>query len=134
MLSGEDRITIHELISLHGHLVDEGNLDELSLVFAPDVIYDLEDFGYGSLTGINSIRDSAIALGDANPVGHHTTNVILSEGENEYTVHATSKYIGIKADGSCGSGTYKDVVEKQDGQWRITYRKVLARLKPLGGK
>jgi hypothetical protein len=34
MLSLEDRMAIMELIALHGHLVDDGRLDELSRVFA----------------------------------------------------------------------------------------------------
>jgi hypothetical protein len=34
MRSLEDRLAIMELIALHGHLVDNGRLDELNRVFA----------------------------------------------------------------------------------------------------
>jgi len=47
MLLLEDRIAITELIALHGHLVDDGRLDELNLVFAEDVTHDLTAFGLG---------------------------------------------------------------------------------------
>jgi len=134
MISPEDRIIIHELISLHGHLVDDGRLDELGQVFSPNVVYDLQDFGLGKLQGLSAMQESARAMGDANPVGHHVTNVVLTEGEDGHTVNARSKGIGIKSDGSCGSVVYEDVIKKQQGEWRITYRKVIARRAPLGGK
>jgi hypothetical protein len=134
MISIEDRMMIHELISLHGHFVDEGRLDELSQVFSPDVIYDLDDFGFGALMGIDAVKNSAISLGDTNPVGHHITNIVLSEGNEENTIYSKSKGIGIKTDGSCGSVIYEDIIKKQSGEWRITYRKVIPRRKPLGGK
>jgi hypothetical protein len=38
-LALEDRLAITELIALHGHLVDEGELDRCQEVFTPDVVY-----------------------------------------------------------------------------------------------
>ncbi|HZE33074.1 MAG TPA: nuclear transport factor 2 family protein [Actinoallomurus sp.] len=40
-LSDADRTVITELISLHGHLVDEGELGRLDEVFTDDVVYDV---------------------------------------------------------------------------------------------
>ncbi len=134
MISINDRVTINDLIFLHGHLVDAGELDKLDQIFSPDVIYVLEDFGLGCKKGCDSIIDSALALGNANPIGHRVTNVLLSEGVDENTVNAKSKYIGIKADGTCGSGTYEDIFKKNDNKWQIVYRKVISRRKALGGK
>ncbi|MFD0509598.1 nuclear transport factor 2 family protein [Streptomyces aureus] len=78
-LHADDRIVISELISLHGHLCDEGQLDRLDELFTDDVVYDVTDFGQEPLTGVEAIRAAAITLGDANPVGHHVTNIVLKE-------------------------------------------------------
>lgn len=130
MLTTEDKFNIHELISLHGHLTDSGRLDELSSVFATDVVYDLKAFDKGILNGVAAMRNAALALGEANPVGHHVTNIIVNEDEDG-TVRTQSKGIGIRADGSCGSLVYHDVLKKQGDGWRIIYRKITVRKIPL---
>ncbi|MGW2837752.1 nuclear transport factor 2 family protein [Streptomyces sp. NPDC001493] len=71
-------MAITELISLHGHLVDDGSLDRLEELFTADVVYDLTDFGQEPLRGVAAIREAAWALGAANPVAHHVTNVVLA--------------------------------------------------------
>jgi hypothetical protein len=40
-LSAQDRIDINDLINLHGHLTDVGELDQAGELFTPDVTYDL---------------------------------------------------------------------------------------------
>jgi hypothetical protein len=130
-ISTEDRIAINDLIALHGHLMDAGEFDRLDELFSSDVVYDVSDFGFGALHGVAAIRDAAMALGDRNPVGHHVTNVILTEID-ERTVRVRSKGIGIQADGSCGSVGYDDLVRRYPDGWRIAVRKVTARRAPLG--
>lgn len=131
-LSVEDRLAVTELIALHGHLVDDGDLDRTAEVFTPDVVYDLSDFGQDRVVGLAALTEAALALGPANPVAHHVTNVVVTEGPDG-VVHARSKGLGVKADGTCGSVTYDDTVVRVDGGWRIAYRKVSARRVPLGG-
>jgi len=131
-LAPEDRLAISELIALHGHLVDDGELDRSAEVFTPDVVYDLSDFGQGQVTGLDALREAALALGPASPVAHHVTNVVLT-AETEGRVLARSKGLGVMADGSCGSVTYEDVVVRGDAGWRVCRRKVVARRVPLGG-
>lgn len=127
-----DRATITDLISQHGHLIDSGRLDRLSELFTEDVHYDLTDLGQPSLHGLAAIPAAARALGAANPVGHHVTNVVLAEaGERE--VRATSKGIGIMADGTCASVTYEDTLVHGDAGWRISYRRIRPHRAPLGG-
>ena len=132
MLSLEDRIAIMELIALHGHLIDDGRLDELSRVFAEDVTHDLTAFGLGVHHGLGSVREAAEALGDANPVGHHVTNIVIIQVKDDYTVVTRSKGIGVRADGRADSVVYDDAVTKRDGAWRITARTITVRRKPLG--
>ena len=130
-LTEQDRIDITDLINRHGHLTDAGELDELTGLFTPDVTYDVTDFGFGALRGTQAIRDAALALGDANPVGHHVTNIVIT-GMDDGSARVRSKGIGIKADGTAGSVTYEDVVTRRPDGWKISHRKVLARRAPLG--
>ena len=131
-LALEDRLAITELIHLHGHLVDGGELDRLSEVFTADVVHDLGDFGQGTITGLAALRAAAVALGAANPVAHHVTNVVIEAVDGD-RVRVRSKGLGIMADGSCGSVTYQDTVVRVDAGWRIAYREVSARRVPLNG-
>lgn len=71
-------------------------------------------------------------MGDNNPIGHHVTNVIVSEGDDG-VIRVRSKGIGILANGTSGSVVYDDVVVRTADGWRISNRKVLARRRPLGG-
>jgi ketosteroid isomerase-like protein len=130
-LTDQDRIDINDLINLHGHLTDAGELDDAGELFTPDVTYDVDDFDLGSLQGIDAVREAALALGDANPVGHHVTNVVIT-GIDDREARVRSKGIGIRADGTAGSVVYDDIVTRRPGGWRISYRKVSARRAPLG--
>jgi hypothetical protein len=129
-LTAEDRFAITDLINLHGHLTDRGDLGGLSALFAGDVTYDVRALGGGLLTGLAAIRDAALALGDANPVAHHVTNIVLSEAPDG-AVRARSKGLGVMADGSCGSVTYEDTIQRGTVGWRITHRVVRPRGAPL---
>jgi hypothetical protein len=132
-IQSDDRAAICELISLHGHLMDDGELSRLDELFTTDVSYDLEDFGLGVLHGVPAIRDAALAMGAANPIGHHVTNLMLTELD-ENMVRVRSKGIGIRTDGTCGSVTYEDTVRRTGEGWRISDRKVIARRAALGGR
>lgn len=132
-LALEDHLAITELISLHGHLVDDGSLDRLEELFTSDAVYDLTDFGQEPLLGVEAIRAAAWALGAANPVAHHVTNVVVT-GSADGRVQVRSKGLGVQADGSCGSVSYDDTVLRTVDGWRISHRKVSLRRTPLGGK
>ncbi|GAA1915971.1 nuclear transport factor 2 family protein [Streptantibioticus ferralitis] len=124
-LAGQDRIDITDLINLHGHLIDAGEWDRAGELFTPDVTYDLDDFGLGSLHGIAAVREAALALGDANPVGHHVTNIMITQLD-ERSARVRSKGIGVMAGGMVNSVVYQDVVTRQPDGWRISHRKMIA--------
>jgi hypothetical protein len=132
-LSPDDRAAIVELISLHGHVFDDGDLDRLDVLFTPSIVYDVSELGGGSLHGIEAIRAAALALGDGNPLGHHVTNVVVTEHEDG-TVGVRSKGIGVNADGSVGTVTYEDTIVNSEAGWRIDHRKVVPRRVPLNGR
>ena len=128
----DDRAAITELLARHGHLFDEGELDRLDLLFTASVSYDVTAFGGGVLHGIEAIRAATLALGDRNPVGHHVTNIVLTD-QPDGSVRARSKGIGVYADGTAGSVTYEDTVVHTAEGWRIDARTVAPRRTPLGG-
>ena len=130
-LSPSDRVAIEDLIAMHGHLTDDGELDRYDEVFTDDVVYDVTDFGFGELRGVEAVREAGRTLGDANPVGHHVTNVVIHE-LSEGVVTARSKGFGVMADGTTGSVTYEDVIEHRHEGWRIRRRKIIQRRRPLG--
>jgi ketosteroid isomerase-like protein len=130
-LSEQDRIDINDVVNLHGHLTDAGELDQASDLFTLDVTYDLHDFGLGSLHGTADMRAAALALGDANPIGHHVTNIVITRIDDR-SARVQSKGIGINADGTAGSVTYDDIVTRQPDGWKISYRKATARRAALG--
>lgn len=125
-LAPGDRAEIAELLARHGHLFDDGEFDRLDLLFTASVRYDVTAFGGGVLQGIEAIRTATLALGDRNPVGHHVTNVVLTE-QPDGSVRARSKGIGIYADGTAGSVTYEDEIVRAGDGWRIDARTVVPR-------
>jgi hypothetical protein len=126
----EDRVALHELVALHGHLFDMGELDRLDELFTDDVVYDVEDLGGGLLRGIAAIREAARSLGDQNPLGHHTTNVTVVELGDD-TARVISKGIGVGMDGSVNTVVYDDVMRRTAQGWRLARRKVRPRRRPL---
>ena len=131
-LSHEDRAAVTDLVAMHGHVVDSGQLDRLDELFTADVVYDVTDFGQQQpLVGTAAVRDAALALGERSPVGHHVTNTVLTEIADG-RVRALSKGIGVNADGTCGSVTYEDTLVLGPGGWRIALRRVRANRAPLG--
>lgn len=129
-MTTDDRIAIADLINSHGHLTDRGDFDGLATLFMDDVVYDVSALGGGKLVGLSAIREAGMALADANPVAHHVTNIVLRETADGI-VQALSKGLGVMADGSTGSVTYEDTVERTAAGWRIAHRIVRPRRVPL---
>lgn len=129
-ISTADRLAIHELLALHGHLSDTGAFDRFTEVFADDVAYDLTAYGAGLVTGVDALRDLALQLGDNNPLGHHVTNIVVSPTTPD-AAETRSKGLAVNLDGTTASVTYEDTVVRTPSGWRITHRRVLPRRKPL---
>ncbi|MBM7788053.1 nuclear transport factor 2 family protein [Tenggerimyces flavus] len=126
----EDRLAIIELINLHGHLFDNGELERLDELFTDDVRYDVTHLGGGVLVGIEAIRAAATQLGDANPVAHHVTNVVVTDQTTD-TAHVRSKGLAVMTNGTTASATYEDHVVRTEAGWRLAHRTVRPRTKPL---
>ncbi|MEO8552140.1 MAG: nuclear transport factor 2 family protein [Kofleriaceae bacterium] len=123
-LSADDRLAIHELMALHGHLTDDRRDAELDLLLTEDAAYDVTEFGLGVVTGLPALRALFEARPGAQPLGHHVTNVIVNEAADG-TVGVRSKGLSVMPNGTAGSVVYDDVVTKTAAGWRISRRKVI---------
>jgi 3-phenylpropionate/cinnamic acid dioxygenase small subunit len=130
MTDAVDRIRIHELINLHGHLMDEGEFDRLDELFTDDVVYDVSALGGAQLTGRQAVVDAGRLLGERNPLGHHVTNVVVTEIDGD-RARVRSKGLAVMSGGLAGSVVYDDDVRRTDQGWRIAIRRVLPRRVPL---
>jgi hypothetical protein len=128
MLSVEDRLELHELVSLYGHLIDDRRWADLERVFTPDAVYDPSDLGLPvtrSLADLLAQWTSPEGL-ERHPVAHHATNVVVSE-DPDGTVRVWSKGIGVGPGGRVGSVTYRDVAVRTPAGWRLAERVVTLR-------
>ena len=127
-ITAEDRLDIHDVIALHGHIADDRDWDRLGDLFTDDAVLDLEDFGYGTLHGLQAIKDLSRGSQDdkGQPLGHHATNIIVV-GQDGEGVRARSKAVAVMADGTSGTAVYEDTLRRGDHGWRIIRRKVVAR-------
>ncbi|MGV9667631.1 nuclear transport factor 2 family protein [Nocardia niigatensis] len=129
-ISTADRLAIHELLALHGHLSDAGAFDHFDEIFTDDIAYDLTAYGAGVVIGRDALRDMALQLGDGNPLGHHVTNIVVSPVTSD-TVQALSKGLAVETAGTTASVIYEDTVLRTESGWRISRRRVVPRRKPL---
>jgi hypothetical protein len=123
-LSVDDRLSLHELISLHGHLADDRREEQLHLLLAEDATYDISAYGMGVVRGLDALTELFSQRPGEQPVGHHVTNVIVSE-HDDGTITVRSKGLAVMADGTTGTVTYDDVVVRTDAGWRIAQRVVI---------
>jgi ketosteroid isomerase-like protein len=124
-VSAEDRIAIHELIALHGHLADDRRAEDVDQLVTDDVTYDLEDYGMGTVRGLAALRALFEARPGVQPVGHHVTNVIVT-ATHDGGAHVRSKGLAVMENGTVGTVIYDDEVVKTAAGWRIAHRKVMA--------
>lgn len=120
-LQAEDRLAIGEVLSLHGFLVDAGEVDRIDEIFTPEVVYDMSAVGIGVFEGIETVRAAAAGMGDRGPLAHHVTNVLISSDEDDVAT-ARSKGLLLMRDGTLESVTHLDTLRRRDGEWRISRR------------
>ena len=120
MIDVSDRLAIHELLSLYGHLIDQRRWAELDQVFSADVVFDATEMGVPLTTSFNALLEHWTT--DAtHPLAHHATNVVVTE-DADGTVRVMSKGIGVGNKGRVGSVTYFDVVVRTPAGWRLKHR------------
>jgi hypothetical protein len=123
-LTADDRLDIHELISLHGHLADDRRPEDLGLLLTTDAEYDISAYGLGVISGLPSLIELFSARPGEQPAGHHVTNVIVRE-RADGTVAVRSKGLSVMSNGATGTVIYEDVVVRTTDGWRISHRRVV---------
>ena len=128
MLDVGDRLALHELLHLYGHLVDDRAWDQLEQVFTADVVYDARDFDMPvthSLSELVAEWTSEEGL-KRHPLAHHATNIVVSD-DADGTVRLRSKGIGVGPGGRVGSVVYDDIAVPTELGWRLASRRVTLR-------
>jgi hypothetical protein len=123
-LSADDRLSLHELVSLHGHLADDRRDADLHLLLTEDASYDISAYGMGVVQGLDALTQLFSERPGEQPVGHHVTNVMVTE-RDDGTVGVRSKGLAVMADGATGTVIYEDMVVRTDEGWRISHRTVI---------
>ncbi len=129
-----DRAEIQQLFALFSHVFDNGDLENLDLVFTKDAVIDLRSTGREYI-GLDVIADfvTALAKGGEAP-DHHTVDTVLLPGPpgEEGAARARSRYLAITRDGSVYHGDYLDDLRLTDDGWRIARRVSVPRRSPQG--
>jgi ketosteroid isomerase-like protein len=124
-LSGRDLAEIHQTLALFAHVFDNDDVEGLALVFTDDVTV---EFGVGpgrSYQGIGAFGEYVQTKSPAAP-DHHTLNTAILV-DDDGTVRARSRYIGVAPDGGITSGEFLDVFRRTSAGWRISHRRSVPR-------
>jgi hypothetical protein len=125
-LTTADRLAIHELISLHGHLADDRRSEDLNFLLTPDASYDVTAYDLGVVEGLPALIELVATAPGNQPVGHHVTNVIVkADPDLDDRASVRSKGLSVMADGRAGTVVYEDEVVRTANGWRISARTVV---------
>ena len=130
MIDTADRLAIHELLGLYGHVIDERRWSDMELVFTDDVVYDATDFGHGITRTLDELRVHWSGDESMHPLAHHATNIVVTE-DPDGVVRVLSKGLGVGRKGRVGSAVYRDVVVRTEAGWRLAARRAELR-RPAG--
>jgi hypothetical protein len=123
-MDAPDILAIHDLLARCGHVVDDADWQELSDVFTPDGVFDLDAIGQGRAEGLDQLRACFARLD--HPLAHHTTNAAI-EPIDGHRARVRCKYLVVSDDGQVRSGEYHDDVVRIAEGWRIARRTVVPR-------
>jgi hypothetical protein len=119
-MDSADVVEINQVLGLYGQIVDTGDWDALHRVFTDEAIFDITDFGMGSVEGLAEIR-SMFEKSDR-PYSVHIVNVVVSGLDQPGAARAYSKNLGLLPKGRIGSAAYDDVLVKTVNGWRVSRR------------
>jgi hypothetical protein len=126
VLSAEDRLAIREMLALYGYIVDQRQFSRTDEIFTADARYDVSDFGKGVRHGPEDIVAGWSSPAAQHPLAHYAIDVIITE-DDDGTVRAICKGIGLQPDGRAHGVTYHDVVTRTADGWRIAERVAIRR-------
>lgn len=133
-----DRIMIHEVVSLSaGFLYDTGDFDNLENLWSTDAIFDVEPkpeftdmplHGREAIVGMYRRRQPEVYSQE--PRRHIITNIVIDElTDTSARCRSYMTLLSVLASDPLhtmqlmGAATYYDELRKEEGQWRLTYRR-----------
>lgn len=117
-----DRLAIHELLGLYGHIIDAAQWYRLDELFTDDILFDASAFdGVAVSQGLEALQDYWSAPDTPHPFAHHATNIVITMLTTD-RAEVLSKGIGVGRKGRVGSVTYLDILRKEPIGWRIAHR------------
>ncbi len=117
-----DRLAIHELLGLYGHIIDAAQWHRLDELFTDDILFDASAFdGVAVSKGLAALQDYWSAPDTPHPFAHHATNIVINMLTTD-RAEVLSKGIGVGRKGRVGSVTYLDILRKEPIGWRIAHR------------
>jgi SnoaL-like domain len=124
-LDPRPRWQISEVLSRHGHIVDNQEWAYLPLVFTASATLDAQ---YTSATGVAEIQQFLESFGPWR--SHHTLNTVTKYSGTQGEVSAWSRFLVVEAAGTTISGDYVDVLTDTIDGWRIRSRRISPRNRP----
>jgi len=118
-------VDIVALVHHYGHLTDAREWDRYGEVFTVDVVVDASDLRMPPMVGLRALIE--VFEGANHPVAHHMTNVVVDWDEDEDSATVRTKWLGVRDDGTVGTGDYLDTVVRGNSGWRISGRTVTMR-------
>ncbi|MCW2890504.1 MAG: hypothetical protein JWL58_7366 [Streptosporangiaceae bacterium] len=115
-----ERLEIKQLLAVFTHVFDNGEIDDLDLVFTKDAVIELTRGAGRKIVGLDSIAEFVVSLRGQAP-DHHTLDTAFFPG-HEGTVRARSRYLAVLPDGSVHNGDFLDVLHLTSDGWRIAHR------------
>jgi hypothetical protein len=124
----EDRLAIHELIALYGHIIDERELARTPELFTGDAVYDVSRSG-GELTIGAEAIERAWSTTDRHPLAHHATNVVVTPRSPDLADYVF-KGMGVGFRKRVGSLVYRGHCIRTPQGWRFAEMVVTVREPP----
>ena len=116
----QDLLSLRELVSRYGDIIDDRQWAQLREVFTPDATLDLTDLGVGEINGIENIIE--YMDGPAiHPVAHLMSNIHVPQ-LHERAGELRCRLLAVQDDGSVFVGRYRDQVVLTEDGWRISRR------------
>ena len=128
MISAEDRLAIHELVALYGHIIDELEFHRTPELFTDDAVYDVSATGGQRHVGADAIAELWSDT-SRHPLAHHATNVVVTP-RTEDVVDYVYKGMGVGFRNRVGSLVYRGHCIRAPAGWRFQKMVVTLREPP----
>jgi hypothetical protein len=118
VMTPADRLEIHELVNLYGHIVDDRQWGRVVELFTDDALFDASGADGIVVTGWRAIAEHWADPATRHPLAHHATNIVIGARDGE-SVAVTFKGLGVGYRGRVGSLVYRAAVVPGPDGWRF---------------